>query len=166
MQEFGCLQGFTHGYASPSYTLVLCWLWWVAVVVLMILFGWAWSLAPVLALLLPVACPAPPCAWLPTLRALHLLGAWLAPCCSWSCLSNHVALALAIGFNWWGEFPPNAQLMSRENLCRGVGAVCCGAGAMVCWCWCAGRLGFLVDQFCTYSTILYYPLGSEGLTPL
>jgi hypothetical protein len=25
MQEPGCLQGFTHGYASPSYTLVLCW---------------------------------------------------------------------------------------------------------------------------------------------
>jgi hypothetical protein len=26
MQEPGCLQCFIHGYASPIYTLVLCWL--------------------------------------------------------------------------------------------------------------------------------------------
>jgi hypothetical protein len=178
MQEPGCLQGFTHGYASPSYTLVLCWLLWVAVVMLMmpLVVLDHWPL--VLALLLPVACPAPPCAWLPTLPALHLLGAWPAPCCFCSWLSNHVALALAMGLDWWGEFPLVAQLMSRENLC------CAGAVVLVLWCWCcgavvavlwccavvlccgAGRLGFLVDQFYTHSTVLYHPLGSDGLTPL
>jgi hypothetical protein len=68
--------------------------------------------------------------------------------------------------------------MSRENLvsvlCWCCGAVvlvlCCGADAgvvvlvLVLWCWCcgagavvAGRLGFVVDQFYTHSTILYLP---------
>jgi hypothetical protein len=52
--------------------------------------------------------------------------------------------------------------------------MCCGAGAVVLvlvlcavvLVLCAGRLGFLVDQFCTHSTVLYHPLGSDGLTPL
>jgi hypothetical protein len=41
-------------------------------------------------------------------------------------------------------------------LCAGavVLVLCAGAGAVVLVL-CAGRLGFLVDQFCTYSTVLY-----------
>jgi hypothetical protein len=122
---------------------------WLVVMLMMLLVELVhWLL--VLALLPPVACPAPPCAWLPTLPTLHLLGAWPALCCFWSWLSNHVALALVMGFDWWGELPLDAQLMSRENLCY-AGAVCYGVGAG------AGRLGFLVDQFCTHSTVLYHP---------
>jgi hypothetical protein len=127
----------------------------------------------VLGLLLPVACPAPPCAWLPTLPALHLPGAWLAPCCSWSWLSNHVALALAMGFDWWGEFPLDAQLMSRENLCCGAGAVCYGAGAVgavVLWVlWCCGCWSTRVSLLTSFALAeLFYttPLVSIGLTPL
>jgi hypothetical protein len=70
--------------------------------------------------------------------------------------------------------------MSRENLCY-AGAVVMCAVVLVLWCWCCGagagavvlvlcagvgRLGFLVDQFCTHSSVLYHPLGSDGLTPL
>jgi hypothetical protein len=142
MQESGCLQDFTHGYASPSYTLVLCWLLWVAVVLLMMLLVELDHWLLVLALLLPVACPAPPCAWLPTLPALHLLGAWHAPCCFCSWLSNHVALALAMVLDWWGEFPPDAQLMSRENLCyAGASVVLWYCGAVVAVLWCYGCYG-------------------------
>jgi hypothetical protein len=101
---------------------------WVAVVMLMMLLVELDPWLLVLALLLPVACPAPPCAWLPTLPALHLLGAWPAPCCFWSWLSNHVALVLVLVLWCW----------------------CCG-------CCDAGRLGFLVDQFYTHITVLYHP---------
>jgi hypothetical protein len=102
-----------------------------------------------------VACPAPPCDCLPSLPALHLLGAWPAPCCFWSCLSNHVDWLWLWFLIWWGEFPPDAQLMSRENL---VSVLCC-ALVLVLWCWCcdAGRLGFLVHQFHTQSSFLYFP---------
>jgi hypothetical protein len=75
MQEPGCLQCFIHGYASPivpwSYAGFYEWL----VVMLMMLLVELDQLLFVLALLLPMACPAPPCAWLPSLPALHLLGA-------------------------------------------------------------------------------------------
>jgi hypothetical protein len=94
----------------------------------------------VLALLLPVACPAPPCAWLPTLPALHLLGAWPTPCFFWSWLSNHVALALAMGFDWWGEFPLMlSSWAERTWFCAGAGVVlwCCGS-------WCCGCCGAVV----------------------
>jgi hypothetical protein len=133
-QDPGCLQCFAHGYASSIYTLVLCGILWVAVVMLMLLVELDhWLL--VLALLLPVACPAPPCAWLPTLPALHPLGAWPAPCCFCSWLSNHVALALAMGLDWWGEFPLDAQLMSRENL-----VLCASVVLWYCGCWCCGAV--------------------------
>jgi hypothetical protein len=118
---------------------LLWWCWWCS---------WLKLDHWLLVLFLSVACPAPPCAWPPTWLALHLLGAWLAPCCSWSWLSNHFALALAIGLIWWGEASPDAQLMSRENLCYGAVAMvlwvlqCCGAVSAVNAV-SAGRLGFL-----------------------
>jgi hypothetical protein len=138
----------------------LWWCWWCFLVEL-------GHCLLVLSLLLPVTCPAPPYAWLPTLPALHLPGAWPAPCCFCSWLSNHVALALAKVLDWRGEFPTNAQLMSREKLCWYGAVVLCygavGCGDVGCG---AGRLGFLVNQFCIHLTILYHPLGSDGLTPL
>jgi hypothetical protein len=124
-----------------------------------------------------VACPTPPCAWLPSLPALHLLGAWPAPCCLWSCLSNHVYWLWLLVLVWWGEFTLDAQLMSRENLvsvacdcsqwcvsdlcwCCGAGAMvlcyCCYAGGVVLWCWsmmsmqfysCRHLLGLQVQRF-------------------
>jgi hypothetical protein len=149
------LARFYSCYSSPSYTLVLYWLWWVAVVMLMMPF-WLSLIND------SYACPAPP-SGLPctslclasTLPALHLPGAWLAPCCSWSCLSNHVALALAIGLIWWGEFPPDAQLMSRENLCW---LWCAGAGAM-CWCWC-----YVLVLVCCGVLVSWHLLGMHLVT--
>jgi hypothetical protein len=85
-----------------------------------------------------VACPARPCAWLPSLLALHLLGAWPAPCCFWSCLSNHVYWFWLLVLVWWCEFTLDAQLMSRENY---VSAGCdCSQWCVcdLCWCGCAG----------------------------
>jgi hypothetical protein len=52
--------------------------------------------------------------------------------------------------------------------CCGCCAVvlCCATVVAMVLCCGAGRLGFLVDQFCTRMTVLYHPLGSDGLTPL
>jgi hypothetical protein len=131
MQEPGCLQCFIHGYASPIIPWSSAGFYEWLVVMLMMLLVELDQLLLVLALLLPVACPAPPCAWLTSLPALHLLGAWPAPCCFWSCLSNHVDWLWLRVLVWWGEFSLDAQLMSRENL---VSVLCCGAGAVVlCW---------------------------------
>jgi hypothetical protein len=152
MQELGCLQCFIHGYASPIIPWSCAGFYeWLVVMLMMLLVELDhWLL--VLALLLPVACPAPPCAWLTSLPALHLLGAWPAPWCFWSCLSNHFDWLWLWFLIWWGEFPVDGQLMSRENLvsvpCWCCGAVvlvlCCGADSgvvvlvLVLWCWCYG----------------------------
>jgi hypothetical protein len=81
MQEPGCLQCFIHGYASPIIPWSCAGFYEWLVVMLMMLLVELDQLPLALALLLPVACPAPPCAWLPSWPALHLLGAWPAPYC-------------------------------------------------------------------------------------
>jgi hypothetical protein len=95
-----------------------------------------------------VACPAPPCAWLPSLPAMHLLGAWPAPCCFWSCLSNHVYWFWLLVWVWWGEFTLDAQLMSRENF---VSVGCDFSQWCVsdlCWCCCAGVVAAMLVMLC------------------
>jgi hypothetical protein len=95
-----------------------------------------------------VACPTPPCAWLPSLPALHLLGAWPAPCCSRSCLSNHVYWLGLLVLVWWGEFTLDAHLMSRENYVS-VGCDCSQwCVSDLCWCGCAGAVMLVMLCWC------------------
>jgi hypothetical protein len=130
-------------------TLVLCWLLWVAGGDVGDALAWALISCPwYLLYSSQVACHAPPCAWLPSLPALHLLGAWPAPCCLWSCLCNHVYWLWLWVLVWWGQFTLDAQLMSRENLvsvlcwCWGVGAVVLVMLVLWCWwCWLTRVLG-------------------------
>jgi hypothetical protein len=71
-------------------------------------------------------------------------------------------LALAIGLVWWGEASPDAQLMSRENLCCGVAVLwCCRCGGVVSAVGAvgAGRLGFLGRPVFTCKTLLYCSFG-------
>ena len=85
---------------------------------------------------------------------------------------------MLIGFGygfWFGEVNSPLMLNSWAGrtwwvFCAGAVVLvmwCCGAVVLVLWCWCcgAGRLGFLVDQFYTHSTVLYLPLSSGVLTP-
>jgi hypothetical protein len=133
MQESGCLQWFVHEYASSivpwSCAGFYEWLVVMLVVLLLELDQLPWYLL----CSSQVACPAPPCAWLPSLPALHLLGAWPAPCCLWSCLSNHVDWLWLWVLVWWGEFTLDAQ-----NLvcCLWLLTVVCEWSVLVLWCWC------------------------------
>jgi hypothetical protein len=139
MQEPGCLQYFIHGYTSPIIPWSCAGFYEWLVVMLMMLLLELDQLLLALALLLPVACPAPSCAWLSSLPALHLLGAWPAPCCFWSCLSNHVDWLWLWVLIWWGEFPPWCSAHEQGELGECSVLVlwcwCCGAVVLVLWCW-------------------------------
>jgi hypothetical protein len=148
-------------WACTGYDELLWWCWWCS---------WL-KLDPwLLVMFLSVACPAPPCAWPPTWLALHLLGAWLAPCCAWSWLCNHIVLALIIGLIWWGEASPDAQLMSRENLCYGVAVLwCCGCCRCCGCCGCCGCWSTRVSwstSFALAEPLYTSPLAAVGLTPM
>jgi hypothetical protein len=140
-----------------------------------------------------VACPAPPCAWLPSLPALHLLGAWPAPCCFRSCLSNHVYWLWLLVLVWWCEFTLDAQLMSRENYLSADYDCSQWCVSDLCWCGCAGAIASMLVMLCWWGcagddvlvrlcwwcgstrvlgrpvshtvTLLYFPLSSGALTP-
>jgi hypothetical protein len=135
MQEPECLQCFIHGYASPIIPWSCAGFYEWLVVILMMFLVELDQLLLMLALLLPVACPAPPCAWFPSWPALHLLGSWPAPCYFWSSLSNHIAW-LWLWF-WFGEV--NSPLMLNSWVGRTW--FCAGAVVLwllVLWCWCCG----------------------------
>jgi hypothetical protein len=114
-----------------------------------------------------VACPAPPYAWLPSLPALHLLGAWPAPCCFWSCLSNHIYCLWLLVLAWWYEFTPWCSAHEQGELCECwlwlltvMCVICAGSVAVLvwlCW-WCcyAGVAVLVVDVYARVCSCRHY----------